>query len=144
MGRLASIDGIITDPIGVFSFRLGNLVKYHTPMLTSVISFGLTMNKARYESLPADLRAVVDSLRGMQAAVEMTTTTWDDFPEFTKYMTESNIKDAKLDAKSDAELRRQATLYIDKHVAELEGKGLPAKQAYARLKELSAKYAAAN
>lgn len=139
-----TIDGIITDPIGVFSFRLGSLVKHHTPMMTSVISFGMTMNKQRYESLPADLRAIVDSLRGAAAAVDMTLTTWDDFPEFTKYMQESNIKDAKLDQKSDDELRRLAEQYITKHVAEMEAKGLPANKAYGKLKELSAKYAAMN
>ena len=36
--ELHGID-VVTDPIGVFSFKLGEMLKYYSPMFTSVISF---------------------------------------------------------------------------------------------------------
>ncbi|MCS6855708.1 MAG: C4-dicarboxylate ABC transporter, partial [Elioraea sp.] len=42
-----------------------------------IATFVLAMNKARYESLPADLRAVLDRNSG-EAAAEMASKVWDE------------------------------------------------------------------
>jgi len=57
-----TIDGVVTDPMGIFSFKLGNLVKYYTDMFRSVISFGLVINDKSYAALPDDLKKLVDAL----------------------------------------------------------------------------------
>lgn len=136
-----TIDGVVTDPMGVFAFKLGTLVKYHTPMFVSVISFGLAMNPKSYDRLPADLKKKVDELGTKQAGIDMATLSWgEDFPRFTKYMKEANITEVSMDPKDDAEMRAVAEKVVNRKIAELEKKGLPAREVYAKLKELSAKY----
>jgi TRAP-type C4-dicarboxylate transport system substrate-binding protein len=43
-----TIDGVVTDPMGVLAFKLGGMIKYYTPMFVSAISFGLVMNPKSY------------------------------------------------------------------------------------------------
>lgn len=139
-----TLDGVVTDPIGIFSFRIGNLVKHETPMLTSVISFGLAMNKQAYNARTPEERKIFDSWGGKDGAVRMIKTTWDDFPEFTDYMKSVGIQTGRLTADADREVRKLADDYIARSVAELDAKGQPAKAAWERIKALSARYAATN
>ena len=49
-------------------FRLHEVTQYHTEVSLSCVLFLMTMNKARYESLPADIRAIIDETTGMTLA----------------------------------------------------------------------------
>ena len=49
-------------------FRLHEVTRHHTEVSLSCVLFLMTMNKARYESLPADIRAIVDETTGMALA----------------------------------------------------------------------------
>ena len=136
-----TIDGVVTDPSGIFAFKLGGLVKYYTNMFVSVISFGLAMNEKSYGNLPADLRAMVDELGSRDNAIQMSTLTWDDFPVFTEYMKKINIESVPLSAEADARMRQAADKVIEAKIADLEKKGLPAREVFGKMKALSAKYA---
>jgi TRAP-type C4-dicarboxylate transport system substrate-binding protein len=63
------------------SIRLHETLRHHTEIAGSptfyVASFVLAMNKARYESMPADLRRVLDANSG-QAAAAMAARVWDE------------------------------------------------------------------
>ncbi len=135
-----TIDGVVTDPMGIFAFRLGGLVKHYTNMFVSVISFGLAMNPKSYDRLPGDLKALVDDLGSKQAGVDMATMTWADFPVFTKYMAGLKIETVPMSAKADAEMRALAEKLINEKIAALEKKGLPGREVFAKMKALSAKY----
>lgn len=138
-----TIDGAVTDPMGVLAFKLGGLVKYYTPMFVSSISFGLVMNPKSYSNLPADLRALVDDLGSRKSSIQMGTWSWgEDFPRFLAYMKEANLTNIELSPAADKAMHERAEAVMGERVAELEKKGLPAKAVYAKLKELSAKYAA--
>jgi len=135
-----TINGAVTDPMGIFAFRLGNLVRYYTDTVRSAITFGLALNPKSREALPADLRRLVDGLGGKEQAVHFARLTWEDFPVFVKYMKESNIATTALDPASERALRAAADRYAEAKVKELEAKGLPARSLYNRAKALSAKY----
>ncbi len=136
-----TIDGVVTDPMGVFSFKLGTLVKHYTPMFVSVISFGLVMNQKSYDRLPADLQKLIDALGTKESAVAMARMSWSDFPAFTKYMGKLKLNTVSLSAAADKEMRAVATRVMDKRIAAMEKKGLPARKVYNEMKALAAKYA---
>ena len=48
----------------VSSFRLGNVTKYHAEVNIGNASFGLLMNEKKYNSLPDDLKKVIDANSG--------------------------------------------------------------------------------
>lgn len=73
------IDGCLDPWDLVPSLRLDNLLKEHTDfaeLSLSTATFVLAMNKATYERLPGELKAVVDANSG-QAAAGMAGTMWD-------------------------------------------------------------------
>ena len=136
-----TLDGVVTDEMGVFAFKLGDLVKNYTPMFTSAISFGLAMNKAAYEKLPADLRAIIDYESTTARAVWMVESSWGNVPEVDKYLTDSKIATVRLSSADDANMRKIADKIIEERIKEVAAKGLPAKEFYDKAKALSAKYA---
>lgn len=138
-----TIDGVVTDPMGIFAFKLGGLVKHYTPMFVSVISFGLAMNAKSYDRLPGDLKALVDGLATKESAVRMGTYSWgQDPPPFTAYMKGLELDRVALSKEADAEMRALAKKVVDERIAGLEKKGLPARKVHDRLTALSARYAA--
>ena len=74
------IDGAVIPWEVVPSIKVHELVKNHTEIPGSptlyTATFFLVMNKPKYESLPADLRTVLDANSGMPAAT-MAGTAWD-------------------------------------------------------------------
>ena len=49
-------------------FRLHEVTRYHTEVALGCTPFVLTMNKARYDGLPEDVRAILDDSTGMALA----------------------------------------------------------------------------
>lgn len=75
------IDGAVVPWEVVPAIRLQEMVRYHTEIPGSptfyTTSFVLAMNKPRYDSLPADLRRVLDANSG-QVAAAMAAKVWDE------------------------------------------------------------------
>jgi TRAP-type C4-dicarboxylate transport system substrate-binding protein len=75
------IDGTVLPWEVVPSIKVQELVKNHTEIPGSptlyVATFVLAMNKAKYESLPADLKAILDKNSGAAAAT-IAGRAWDD------------------------------------------------------------------
>ena len=136
-----TIDGVVTDPMGIFAFKLGGLVKHYTPMFTSVISFGLVMNPKSYDRLPADLQKLIDALGTKESALAMAKMSWSDYPRFNSYMGKLNIKEVPLSPAADKEMRTLAAKVMERRIAAMEKKGLPARRAYYEMRALAAIYA---
>lgn len=136
-----TLDGVITDSNGVFSFKLGNLVKYETPLFRAVLTFGLVMNQKSYDALPPDLRRLVDGIGGLDGAIRAAKSAWTENPLWVEYIKKEGVQHVDLPPQAEAELRKQADAYAQTRVAELEKKGLPAARVYAQMKELAVKYA---
>lgn len=75
------IDGTVVPWEVVPAIKVQELVKYHTEIPGSptlyTATFILAMNKAKYESLPSDLKKVIDDHSG-QAAASAAGKVWDD------------------------------------------------------------------
>ena len=135
-----TIDGVVTDPMGVFAFKLGGMVKYYTPMFVSAISFGLAMNPKSYDKLPKKYQKLIDGLGTKESAVAMATMSWSDFPAFNKYMGAQKIQTVRMSASADKEMRAVGQKVMDDRIAAMEKKGLPARKVYNELRALAAKY----
>jgi TRAP-type C4-dicarboxylate transport system substrate-binding protein len=135
-----TIDGVVTDPMGVFSFKLGSLVNHYSNMFVSVISFGLVMNQKAYDNLPHDLQKLIDALGTKESAVRMATMSWSDFPAFTKYMGKQKINEVKISASANAEMRALGKKVMDGRIAAMEKKGLPARKVFNEMRALAAGY----
>ena len=76
-----AIDGAVVPWEVVPAIKLDELVRFHTEIPGSptfyTASFFLAMNKAKYEGLPADLKAAIDKNSGMKFA-ELAGNMWDD------------------------------------------------------------------
>ncbi|MCB1437091.1 MAG: TRAP transporter substrate-binding protein [Rhodobiaceae bacterium] len=136
-----TIDGVITDPNGVFTFKLGGLVKNETPMFLAVLSFGLVMNEDKYNSLPDDLKKIIDDSVGDGAqfgarAMEV----WGKVAAREDYLAKADINKVALDPAADKEMRDLSEKFIEKTLADLEAKGLPGREVYAKMKAMSAEY----
>jgi len=74
------IDGCVVPWEVVPSIRVHELVRYHTEIIGSptlyAASFFFAMNKAKYESLPPDLKTVIDNNSG-QSFAELAGNMWD-------------------------------------------------------------------
>jgi len=75
------IDGAVVPWEVVPSIRLHEALRFHTEIPGSptlyIATFVLAMNKAKYEGMPADLRAILDANSGMVAA-RMAARPWDE------------------------------------------------------------------
>jgi TRAP-type transport system periplasmic protein len=76
-----AIDGLVLAWEAVPTLKIHELVKFHTEIpgspTLSTTSFLLAMNKQRYESLPGDLKAVIDANSGLQPAAQAGSI-WDE------------------------------------------------------------------
>jgi TRAP-type transport system periplasmic protein len=58
------LDGAITPWEGAYVFKVLDLCKYHALINMYTMPFFATMNKERYESLPADVKRIIDENSG--------------------------------------------------------------------------------
>lgn len=136
-----TIDGVITDPNGVFTFKLGGLVENETPMFLASLSFGLVMNEDAYNKLPDDLKKIIDdSIGGPKEFGERAMEVWGKVDARTAYLEKADINKVELDPAADKEMRDLSEKFIESKLNELEGQGLPAREVYEKMKALSAEY----
>ncbi|MDC6166434.1 TRAP transporter substrate-binding protein [Paucibacter sp. XJ19-41] len=140
-----TIDGFALPWEVIPSVKLHEMVKYHTetdasrPALYSAL-FILAMNQAKYDSLPADLKAVIDRNSGALLS-QQAGKTWDESqavgrkPAVDRGNTFYKVPAAEVDLWIKASL----PLYDD-WVADMDKRGLPGKQMLKDAQDLLAKY----
>ncbi|MGE0238360.1 MAG: TRAP transporter substrate-binding protein [Parvibaculaceae bacterium] len=142
------IDGCVVPWEVVPSIKVHELTKFHTSVPGSptlyTATFFLAMNRARYEALPDDLKAVIDRNSGMdfaQAAGRM----WDEVGAEVAEMVKAD-KASVVSEITAAEKQRwiEATRAVQaKWQADMEAKGLDGAALIDAAKTLVAKYDAA-
>ncbi len=124
------------------SLRLTELVENHTEFSGDealyTATFVLAMNRAKYESLPEDLRAILDEQIGieMAAAHAQTMLDWDKPARDIAIEAGSNIM--TLDGDEVARWKEAAQPVIEQWVAEMNDKGIDGQALIDRARELIA------
>ncbi|MDP6173358.1 MAG: TRAP transporter substrate-binding protein DctP, partial [Rhodospirillales bacterium] len=125
-----TIDGVVTDPMGIFAFRLGTLVKYYTNTFVSAISFGLALNPKSYDGLSKAHRALLDELGSKQAGPDMAALSWNDYPVYLKYMAGLKFETVTMKPGEEAKMRAAAAKVVEGRIQSMEKAGHPARKFY--------------
>ena len=143
-----TIDGFLTAWEIIPSFKLQEVSKFHTEIEASrpsmfTAGFVFAMNQAKYDSLPADLKRIIDKHSG--AALSRTIGRyWDEATAVGRKAAQdrgnSFIKVSS--AETDRWMQVSAPLY-DEWVSDMDKKGLPGKQMLQDAQDLIKKYSAA-
>ena len=140
-----TIDGFLLPWEVMPSLKLHELVKYDSetdssrPALYSAV-FIFAMNQAKYDSLPADLKKVIDANSGGDFSQSIGKI-WDNSQAAGRKaaVEHGNVLYTIPAAELDNWAKAAAPLYAG-WVSEIEGKGMPAKQMLQDAKDLLAKY----
>ncbi len=134
------VDGTILPYEAAKSFKLAEVTKHVVDVRLFSGSLFTIMNLAKYNSLPADLRAVLDELSGNWGA-EFAGTAWDNAEvEGLETIRKAGVQLHKL-SEADRAAWKEKTKGVEEEWARtMEAKGLPAKRALADLRELLKKY----
>ncbi len=140
-----TIDGFLTAWEIIPSFKLHEVSKFHTEIESSrpsmfTASFVFAMNQAKYDSLPADLKRVIDKNSG--AALSRTIGRyWDEATAVgRKAAADRGNQFVKVNAtETDRWIKVSAPLY-DEWIAEMDKRGLPGRQMVQDARDLIVKY----
>lgn len=140
-----TIDGYLTAWEIIPSFKLQEVSKYHTeidPSRPSMFTAGFifAMNQAKYDSLAADLKKVIDAHSG--AALSRTIGRyWDEAtPVGQKSAKDRGNTFIQISAEeTDRWIKASAPLY-DEWVADMDKRGLPGKQMLQDARDMIKKY----
>jgi TRAP-type C4-dicarboxylate transport system substrate-binding protein len=119
----------------VNSFRAYEVSNQHTDFGFYALAFVTTMNKAKYEALPADLKKVIDDNSGMNWSV-IAGGGYDKADE----VGHAKIKETggqihEIDPAERANWEAAATRVTESYLAKLDGMGLPGTDTYAQVKD---------
>jgi TRAP-type C4-dicarboxylate transport system substrate-binding protein len=135
-----TVDGTIFPWEAISSFKIAEVLKHHVSSGLYVAPLFTFMNKKKYESLPADLRKVIDDLSGNWGA-EFNGKVWDQ----NEFVGIEAIKKAGGTIYTLPAEERQRWLTKLKPIEEewiksMEAKNLPGRQLLSDLKEAIKKY----
>jgi TRAP-type C4-dicarboxylate transport system substrate-binding protein len=113
---------------GAASFDLGTVVKNTLEPGVSSATFAVVMNPAKYDSLPAELRRLIDNTTG-PAAAEAFGKKWDEAEVHGKHsLVAKGVQVAVLPADEVSKMRKRFAAQIETAIAKVEEKGLPGRK----------------
>ena len=126
------------------AIRLSELVSNHTEfsgeqaLYTAAIV--LVMNKAKYEALPEDLRAILDAEAGAKLSAFATQVMWDMDAPARQIAVDAGNTITTLDEAEVARWKAASEPVIDRWVADMNDKGIDGAALIAQAKSLIAKH----
>jgi TRAP-type C4-dicarboxylate transport system substrate-binding protein len=110
------------------AFKLGSVVEYAIEPTLASATFAAVMNPAKYKSLPADLRAILDKETGVKAAMDFGKA-WQASEVFArKHFVENGLKIVVMPDEEVAKIKALSKPIIKNAIAELEKEGKPAQE----------------
>jgi TRAP-type C4-dicarboxylate transport system substrate-binding protein len=140
-----TIDGYVLPWEVIPAFKLHEMTKFHTetdPSRPAMYSAGFifAMNQARYDSLPADLKKVIDNNSGAALSRQIGRI-WDESQAVGRKAAQDrgNTFIKLTPAETDQWVKASASLY-DEWTADMDKRGLPGKQMLQDARDLLVKY----
>lgn len=132
------IDGLSLPWDGVPDFRLNELVKYHTNIPLYSSAFVVNMNQQKYDSLPEDLKKILDDNSGMKLANLVGTVISEMDTKALKAAKDAGDTIVEVpDPLNDPEWAAPLSAGTEKYLASVRASGLDADSVYERVKEVS-------
>lgn len=126
------------------AIRLSELVGNHTEfagdeaLYTAAIV--LVMNKAKYQALPDDLKAILDAESGAKLSTFATQVMWDMDAPARAVAVEKGNNIVQLDEAEVARWKEAATPVVERWIAEMDGKGIDGKALIEQARALITKH----
>jgi TRAP-type C4-dicarboxylate transport system substrate-binding protein len=138
------LDGAVIPWEVVPAVKVQELLKFHTEIAGSptlyTASFVLAMNKAKYESMPADLKKVMDANSG-QVVAQMAGQMWDDQAKVVEEMVRKRGNTvASIDEAESARWRKATEPVIETWLKSAKERGIDSEKLLANARALVAKY----
>lgn len=130
-----TIDGYMLPWESEKSFRTYEVSNSHTEFGFYSLAFVTTMNEARYESLPDDLKKVIDDNSGMKWAVVAGAGYDEGDKEGIAKIKETGGKIYQISDEERPEWEAAAKKATDTYLAKLDGMGLPGTETYEKVKD---------
>lgn len=119
-----TIDGLLSVYDGIRGFRLESLVKYALSAHVYVTCFNITMNQDKYNSLPADVKKLIDETTG-DRWIEAMPVLWDKNDEAGRQLAVSRgLQVVPVSEDERNKWRAQAQPVIGQQLADLEKQGI--------------------
>lgn len=131
-----SLDGAHGSNGAVWTLKLGDLLRYETPVLPTYVVTGLAINEAAYDKLPADLQKIVDGLGGVDGAVRYAHTLSDANPVVADYVGSFGFEKVEPDPALVKAIADAANAYSEKVLAAYDAKGPEGRALFERIREL--------
>ena len=126
------------------SIRVAELVKNHTefsgPEAIYTATIIMAMNKEKYESLPDDLKAVIDAESGMKLAEFASTVMWDADAPARDIAVKAGNNIIELTPEEVARFKEKAKPVTERWIADMESKGIDGKALIEQAKALIKKH----
>lgn len=138
------IDGFVFpwDPLN--SYKLAELTKYHLDARAYTVPFFVLMNDKKYQSLPADVRKVIDETTG-QVMVNMLGKVWDDADNLGKEASKKSGGILTPLAKAERERWVQTLAgMLNRQILDLENQGVKnAREIYLEMQKANERFSQA-
>ncbi|MEX1215765.1 TRAP transporter substrate-binding protein [Saccharospirillum sp.] len=129
------IDGYMFPWETIQSFRTGEVTDYHLEFGFYSLAFVTTMNKNSYDSLPEDLKKVIDDNSGMEWAVTAGRG-YDDADVLSlESIRASDAVITQLSPEEQAQWQSAADKVVQAYVTQLDNQGLPGSETLASVRE---------
>jgi len=114
-----------------FAYQLGSVAPYAIEPPLASATFALVMNPAKYNSLPPDLRAILDKEAGVAGAMSFAKA-WQDFEKFARgYFIKKGLKIITMPPEEVAKMKALSKPIIERSLDKLEKEGKPAREFFA-------------
>jgi TRAP-type C4-dicarboxylate transport system substrate-binding protein len=135
-----TVDGTIIDYGGAaFAFPMAPVTNYATELYAYVGSFCVCMNKAAFDKLPKDVQKLVEDTFANDSVKPGIL--FDSLDKAGKgVMLKARVEPIVFSEEEDKKIRGIAAKVSEAHLDKLEKSGLPGREVYNTVKNLSAKY----
>jgi TRAP-type transport system periplasmic protein len=122
------VEGALFPHEAALSYDLGTVTKYAIEPGVSTATFAFVMNPAKYNSLPADLKALIDKTTGPAAATEFGRQ-WEEAEKFGRDKEiAQGVQIIRLSDADLAEMKKRMAPHVESAIATLEKDGKPARK----------------
>jgi TRAP-type C4-dicarboxylate transport system substrate-binding protein len=124
------VDGAMFPHEAALSYDLGTVAKYALEPGLATATFAFVMNPAKYNALPADLKALIDKTTGPAAAAEFGQQ-WEAAEKFGREKEiAQGVQILTLSDADIAEMKKRMAPHIESAIAALEKDGKPGRKFY--------------
>jgi TRAP-type C4-dicarboxylate transport system substrate-binding protein len=115
-----------------FAYQLAGVAPYAIEPPLASATFAMVMNPAKYNSLPPDLRAILDKEAGVAGAMSFAKD-WQDFEAFARdfEITKKGLKIITLPPAEVDKMKALANPIVEQALDKLEKEGKPAREFFA-------------